>query len=117
MDVNTEIMKLHDITGLDVQADLYTGKNSSYIVFTYTDERPVFWGDDDTLADEVTIQVSLYTPPKSDHMDYKHKIRDYLETLGEINDISSWIDTYMSKNNLEVAIRHTTFNVTITKER
>ena len=44
-------------------------------------------------------------------------IRDYIETLGEINDISSWFETFTAKNNLEKTVRRTTFNVTITKER
>ena len=117
MNVNKEIQELSTITGLSVAPDVYSGNAEKYIVYTYTDERPVFWGDDATLADQVTIQVNLYTPPKFNYMEIKHSIRDYLETLGEINEISSWLETYTAKNNLEQTIRRTTFNVTITKER
>lgn len=117
MDVNKEIQKLGTLTGLPVSPDIYSGNEEKYIVYTYADERPVFWGDDETIADQVTIQVNMYTPPKFNYMDLKHMIRDYLETLGEINEISSWIETFTVKNNLEQTIRHTTFSVIITKER
>ncbi len=117
MNVNSELQQLKNITGLPVYPDLYEGDEESYIVYTYNDERPVFWGDDIPIEDEVTVQVSLYTPHGYNYMALKHTIRDYLESLGVINDISSWIDTYTSKTNLEQKVRHTTFNVTITKER
>lgn len=117
MNVNTEIQNLSSVTGLNVSPDIYTGNEDRYIVYTYTDERPVFWGDDNVIADQATIQVSLYTPPKIDYMGYKHQIRDYLESIGIVNEIESWLETYTAKNNLEVTIRRTTFNVTITKER
>ena len=117
MNVNQDIQKLEDITGLEVSPDIYKGGSDRYIVYVYADERSVFWGDDKVLEDSVTIQISLYTPPEFNHMNLKHMIRDYLERLGEVNDISSWLETYTSKNNLEATIRHTTFNVTITKAR
>lgn len=117
MNVNKEIQKLADITKLPVSPDVYSGGEDKFIVYTYTDERGALWGDDETLADQVTIQVSMYTPPKFNYMELKHKIRDYLESLGVLNEISSWLETYTAKNNLEQTIRHTSFNVTITKER
>ncbi|MBP5309634.1 MAG: hypothetical protein J6Z05_03310 [Lachnospiraceae bacterium] len=117
MDVNKDIQKLETVTGLPVSPDIYSGNAEKYIVYTYTDERTIFWGDDEALADQVIIQISMFTPPKFNYMELKHKIRDYLETLGELNEISSWIETYTAKNNLEQTIRHTSFNVTITKER
>ena len=72
---------------------------------------------DEPFADEATIQVNLYTPPQMNYMNLKHQIRDYLETLGIVESIGSWIDTWTSKNNLEEKKRHTTFVVTITKGR
>ena len=117
MNVNPDIQKLKDITGLPVSPDIYSYDGSKYITYEYTDEHPVFWGDDETLYDEASIRVSLYTPPKFNYMDLKHQIRDYLETLGEVTDISSWIETYTAKNNTEQMIRRTTVDVTITKER
>ena len=117
MDVNKDIQELGVITGLPISPDVYSGNAEKYIVYTYADERPVYWGDDQTMADQAIIQVNMFTPPKFNYMSLKHKIRDYLETLGEISEISSWIETFTAKNNLEQTIRHTTFSVTITKER
>lgn len=117
MDVNKEIQELGAITGLPVAPDIYSGNAEKYIVYTYADERSVFWGDDDILSDQVTVQIALYTPPKFNYMELKHKIRNYLETLGIIEEISSWIEVFTAKNNIETTIRHTTFSVTITKER
>ena len=44
MDVNKDIQALESITGLPVSPDIYIGNADKYIVYTYTDERPVFWG-------------------------------------------------------------------------
>lgn len=117
MDVNKEIQELGVITGLPVSPDVYSGNAQKYIVYAYEDERGVFWGDDEVEADQVTVQVSLFTPPKFNFMELKHKIRDYLESIGIVEDISSWLETFTAKNNLETTIRHTTFSVIITKER
>ena len=117
MNVNPDIQKLAEITGLPVSPDVYSGDNEKYITYEYTDERPIFWGDDQTLYDQLMVRVNLFTPPKFNYMDLKHQIRDYLETLGELDDIESWIETFTAKNNMEQMIRHTTVTVTITKAR
>ncbi len=117
MNINQDILALESLTGLSVSPDEYSGNAEKYITFNYADENPAFWGDDIVLEDRATIQVHLYTPPKFNYMDLKHIIRDHLETLGIVDSIGSWIDTYTSKNNLEKKIRHTTFVVYITKER
>ncbi len=117
MNINPDIQKLEELTGLPVSPDVYSGNKDKYITYEYPDERPIFWGDDTTLYDQLMIRVNMFTPPKFNYMDLKHIIRDYLETLGELDDIESWLETFTAKNNLEQTTRHTTFNVTITKER
>ena len=117
MNVNQEILELETITGLPVSQDIYTGTGEKYITFTYNTENPVFWGDDEVMEDETVLQVNLYTPVGFNYMGLKHTIRDYLETIGIVNSIGSWLDTFTVKNNLEKTIRHTNFVVTITKER
>lgn len=117
MNVNARIKKLEEITGLPVRQDTYSGDAQSYIVFAYNDERPALYGDDVPLYDNAVIQVNLYTPPNLDYMEYKHLIRDYLETIGEVDSIGTWIDTYVSNKNLEEMKRHTTFTVNITESR
>lgn len=116
MDINGEIQVLESITGLPVSPDIYTGDDDKYIVYTYEDERPSLWGDDEPQEDQVIVRVSLFTPPKFNYMALKHQIRDYLEALG-IVEIGSWLETFTAKNNLELTIRHTAFSVTIAKER
>ncbi|MBP5383558.1 MAG: hypothetical protein J6Y57_01125 [Lachnospiraceae bacterium] len=117
MNVNSEIQKLEEITGLPVSPDLYTYDGSKYITYEYTDERPIFWGDDTTMYDQAIIRVNLFTPPKYNYMALKHQIMDYLEILGEIDGVESWLETFTAKNNLEQTIRRTIFSVIITKER
>ena len=117
MNVNIEIQELETITGLPVSPDVYSGSDDKYITYEYTDERPIFWGDDTSLYDQAIIRINLYTPPMFNYMALKHKIRDYLDTIGEIDNIESWLETFTAKNNLEQTIRHTTFNVVITRER
>lgn len=117
MNVNPEIQKLKEITGIPTSPDTYSYSGDKYITYEYTDERPVFFGDDGVLYDQASIRVNLFTPPKFNYMDIKHQIRDYLETLGEVGEMSSWLETFTTKNNLEQTIRRTTFDVTITKAR
>lgn len=117
MDVNRDIQQLEVITGLPVSPDSYSGDEDKYITYEYTDERPIYWGDDTTMYDQAIIRVNLYTPPKFNYMKLKHDIRDYMETLGEISTIDSWLETFTAKNNLEKTIRHTSIDVIITKER
>ena len=105
MNVNPEIQKLEEITGLPVSPDVYPYDGSKYITYEYTDERGTFWGDDYALDDQATIRVNLFTPPKTNYMEYKHQIRDYLETIGIVDEITSWLETFTAKNNLEKTVR------------
>lgn len=117
MNVNERIKKLEEITHLPVRQDVYSGAESSYIVFTYSAEHPVLNGDDRVLFDEATIQVNLYTPMELNYMTLKHQIRDYLETIGIVESIETWVDTYVSNKNLEETKRHTAFTVNVTDGR
>lgn len=119
MNINPEIMYLETLTGLPVSPDVYTGNNDSFIVFAYEYERPVDHADDAPIADSVDVQVNLYTPTNMNYLTLKDQIKTYLETLGEVTNIRSWIDptNVGGKSDLESTIRHTAFSVTITKGR
>ena len=117
MNINESIQELHNVTGLPVSPDLYEGGEESYITYTYIDEHVALYGDDAPDYDELSIRVDLYTPPTMNYMNLKHQIRDYLETLGGVSSIGSWIDTYVSKGNLETKKRHTSFEVYISQRR
>ncbi|MBP3784599.1 MAG: hypothetical protein J6I68_15240 [Butyrivibrio sp.] len=117
MNANQKIQNLQEILGIPVRPDEYEGDESKYITYTYNDESPSLYGDDDPLEDTAIIQVNLYTPTDFNYMDFKHRIRNYLETLGEVTTIRSWIETFTSKNNLEKKIRHTVLVVNITESR
>ena len=112
MNVNPLIMKLKELTGLDVVPDFYEGTADKWITFTYEDERPAQKGDNIVTWDIAYMQVSLFTPKNFNHMTLKQTIKTYLESIGAVTNVTSWID----KNN-ETIIRQTTFNVQITKER
>ena len=112
MNVNPLIQTLSTITNLPVEPDMYEGEASSYIVYTYEDERPVYFGDGRAKHDTAWVSVALYTPKNADYMQLKKLIRDHLEALGFIvTDISSWLEPYAGDY-----IRRTTFSVTYTEK-
>lgn len=112
MNVNPLILQLKELTGLDVVPDYYEGKADKWITFTYEDERPVQKGDNAVTWDIAYMQVSLFTPKKYNHMTLKETIKTYLESIGVVTNVTSWMD----KDN-ETIIRQTTFNCQIEKER
>lgn len=119
MDINEDILRLEELTGVEVSQDIYDGSNEKYIVFAYEDEHPNFWGDDEAISDTADIQVNLYTPKNYNYMELKTMIRDHLETLGEVTSIRSYLEkqNVSGSGNLESLIRHTVFSVSITKGR
>ena len=51
MNVNPLIESLEKKFSIPVAQDEYDGKSDKYIIYTYEDERPVYFGDDKTLQD------------------------------------------------------------------
>ncbi len=115
MNVNEKLTGLKEVTGLNVYEDFTEEKKEKYLVFTYEDERPVFFGNDTPKADTAYIQLTLYTPAGFDYMELKHKIRNYLEQNGfDSPRISSWIEDEINGTK---KIRHTVFETSYTEER
>jgi len=112
MNVNPLIMALKDITKLPVVPDIYEGTSDKWITFTYQDERPVFFGDNEVLDDTAYISVNLFTPKDFNYMALKETIKTYLETIGIVTNCESYV--YMEN---QIPIRQTIFEVTITKDR
>lgn len=80
MNINTILLGLREVTGLEVEPDAYTGSAPEYITFHYADERTELYADDRPIADTAYIQVHLFTP--GNYMIKKRIIRDYLEEKG-----------------------------------
>lgn len=112
MNVNPLIMELKTVTKLPVVPDIYEGTEDKYITFTYQDERPAFFGDNDVLNDIAYISVSLFTPKSYNYMSLKEDIKEYLESIGILTNCESYCYT---EN--QIPIRQTIFEVQITKER
>lgn len=79
MNLNELLIKLLGETGLEVVQDFYDGEADRYILFSYEDERPENWGDNQAGADTAYIQIQLITPKEFDYFTLKKKIRDLLE--------------------------------------
>lgn len=112
MNVNPLIMALKDITKLSVVPDIYEGTSDKWITFTYQDERPVFFGDNEVLDDTAYISVNLFTPKDFNYMALKETIKTYLETIGIVTNCESYV--YLEN---QIPVRQTIFEVTITKDR
>lgn len=112
MNVNALLMELKRITQLPVKPDLYEGSSDKWITFTYQDERPVNFGDNEVLFDTAYISVNLFTPSNFNYMSLKNDIKTYLESIGIVTNCESYV--YLEN---QIPIRQTVFEVTITKER
>lgn len=116
MDVNKELKELLEgPTGLKVEQDEYSGKDSKYIVYSYADERPETFGDNKVLSDTVYLNIQLITPKNYNYMKLKHQIRDLLEGAGFfVTSISSFLgDVYFETEKT----RQTVFEVNRTEQR
>lgn len=61
MSIDSRIKEALSPTGLDVEADVYTGKNPVHYVFNY-DTIGLDFADDAPEHDRVLIQIHLYAP-------------------------------------------------------
>ena len=115
MNCNKLIIDTLAPTDLPVVQDEYTGKETKYIVFMYTDEIPALWGDDGVLADTVFIQLQLITPKNFNYFALKHQIRDLLEGAGFlVTSTQSWLG---DKYNGTEKVRQTIFELTYAETR
>ncbi len=117
MDIDAMIQELGEITGLDVEPDLYHGNDDKFIVYNIRDEQQGERADDSPQYDEIEVAVSLYTRPDFYYRDIKKQIWDYLESIGESVSCMSYLDTYSMGNNEMAQIRHTVLTATITHWR
>lgn len=112
MNVNPLLMELKNVTKLPVVPDIYEGSSDKWITFSYQDERPVFFGDDEVLDDVAYISVNLFTPKSYNYMSLKEDIKTYLESIGVLTNSESYVYT---EN--QIPVRQTIFEVQIPKER
>lgn len=115
MNLNPIFMELENELGYPVEQDMYEGRSDVYGVFSYTDERSVFFGDDKPLEDTANMRIQIYTPKNYNYMDLKHRTRDWLEEKGFcITGIRSWLESKI--NNEAIKIRCTVIDMTYTDE-
>lgn len=116
MNVNAMLIKnLGDATHLPVVPDEYDGTKTEYITFTYTDEQPVFFGDNKVLADTAYLQIQLVTPKTYNYLSMKHIIRDTLEEMGfSVTSIRSFLGDIIQGTE---KIRQTIFECSYTEQR
>lgn len=108
MDLTQILMELARVTGIEVYQDICTDEDADrYITYIYQDERPALCGNNEVLADQCDIYVSLYTPMNFDYFEAKKTIRNYLET-NEFSVIS--IGTRIEDDPSGGKIRKTTFD-------
>ena len=119
MNVNSIMLGLADVTGLEVEEDSYTGNASEYIIFNYADERGELFGNDTMLTETASmiINITLIKYKRdSDETDYqsiKKAVRDYLLS-NDAYDVSSSV--YTEKLSDYDEARHLVFECKFTKE-
>lgn len=79
MNLDSLIKETLSFTGLEIEQDEYTGDEDKYIIFTYEDEKPELFSDNNVTEDTAYIQIQLITPKDFDYKALKDKIRNALE--------------------------------------
>ena len=115
MNCNQLIIETLASTGYPVVQDEYTGKETKYIVFIYTDEVPALWSDNGVDADTVYIQLQFITPKNYNYFSDKHLIRDLLESAGFI--VTSTQSFLGDEYNGTEKVRQTIFELTYSEAR
>ena len=109
MDLTEIVMKLKEITGIEVYQDICTDEDEEfYITYVYQDERPEIVGNNSVIADRAYMYVNLYTPINYDYFGTKKLIRDYLEGSEFI--VTSISTSIEMLNQNSKKIRRTTFD-------
>lgn len=78
MNVNGIMLGLEAVTGLEVEEDLYEGKNEEHITFTYADEHYDEFGDNKPIAEQCDMQIKVVLLKDTDYFDLKENIKLYL---------------------------------------
>lgn len=60
MDVKSLLGLLREEFKMPAEADKYNGKAPEWIVLNYSDDRPVVYGDDTDIVEQITIQVHMF---------------------------------------------------------
>ena len=80
MNVNQLIRSALGDMGMKIYPNFYSGDDEEYITFSYLDERPEFWADDEPIYDGTYVRVSLWT--RNNPQKYKKQIRKRLRAAG-----------------------------------
>lgn len=74
--IKAKLAELREEFGIPVEEDKYNGKASEWIVYNYSDDRPVVYADDVDIIEQITIQVHLFC--KTNAITKKKKLRKSL---------------------------------------
>ncbi|MCI5872146.1 MAG: hypothetical protein PUJ55_00085 [Clostridiales bacterium] len=115
MNLNVKIQDIEKKVNIPIEEDEYQGKKSTYMVFSYDDERPILNADNEPYADMADITFQLIMPKNADYMNLKHQIRDELENSGfSVTAIRTLLGSAMNGTD---KIRRIIFETNYTEER
>lgn len=112
MNVNGLLMEAGKVIGYPVAQDIYEGKESRNIVFTYEDERDILAADNEGQEETAYLMVSMNTPQNYDYFQDKKKLKNELKKKGfNVEHIQSWLEDAKEGTR---RTRRTVFTVNIT---
>lgn len=84
MELNELLFNIFKELGIEVAQDEYLGKQGKYATFTYYDEQPTSWADNEVTSDTAYLQIQFVVPKNYDYFAEKKAIRNALESNGFI---------------------------------
>lgn len=119
MNINSIMLGLEKVTGLEVEEDSYTGLADEYIVFNYADVRGVLFGDNVTLIETASMIINVTLIKKKTgkaETNYQGIAADVARYLAENDALDVSYSVFSEKLSDEDEVRHLVFECKFTKE-
>ena len=119
MNINSIMLGLEGVTGLEVEEDSYTGTEDEYIVFDYADVRGELFGDNETLIETASMIINITLikrKPGKNETNYQGLAVDVARYLAENDAIGVSYSVFSEKLSDEDEVRHLVFECKFTKE-
>lgn len=104
MNCNEIILRTLKPAGLPIEQDEYTGKEKTFIIFSYQDIRPEFHADDMPKEIAYFVLIQLVCPKEYNYFALQKEITRFLTEAGfSYPDVTIFYDSDMKKRRITFA--------------
>ncbi len=119
MNINSIMLGLEGVTGLEVEEDSYTGDKDEYIVFDYADVRGELFGDNESIIETASMIINITLikrKPGKSETNYHGIAVNVARYLAEYDASGISYGVFSEKLTDQDEVRHLVFECKFTKE-